>query len=94
MSITSQGQFPVSGTPSFAALADSSSAPVTFGYYQQNVAEARAAVEHNRAVRRGPIGWWNRHPVLTAGLSFAVTLNLALLPMAQNAMLTVLGNVL
>ncbi|MFJ4654211.1 hypothetical protein ACIP5Y_23335 [Nocardia sp. NPDC088792] len=96
MSITSrQGQFPANGSaPSFTDMTDLGSTEVSFGYHQEDVAEGQAAVEHNKAERRGPIGWWNRHKLLTMGVSAAVAANLAFLPMVQNAALVVLGHVL
>lgn len=94
MNITS-GQFPANGSaPSFTDIAQLRSAAVSFGYEQHDVAEAREAFEHNRAERRGPIGWWNRHKLLTTGVSAAVAANLMFVPMVQNAALTVLGHVL
>ncbi|MFI9504742.1 hypothetical protein [Nocardia sp. NPDC052566] len=92
-SINQAGQFPVADPAApFADMAALRSAPVSFGYYQEDVARRQAAVEHNRAVRKGPIGWWNRHPALCTGVSFVVACNLGLLPLVQSAVLTVLRN--
>lgn len=95
MSITNQqaGQFPTGGAaPSFTDLAELNSAEITFGYANDNVTEGQAAVEHNNAKRPGPIGWWNRHKSMTAGIAFVVASNMAFLPMVQNAALTALGS--
>ncbi|MFI9504982.1 hypothetical protein [Nocardia sp. NPDC052566] len=87
------GQFPASGTaPSFTDMAALESAAVGFGYYQENVAEGAAAVEHNKTERRGPIGWWTQHKLLRFGFSFGIALNLAYLPLMQNAALVVLSH--
>lgn len=85
-------QIPASGTaPSFADMGVESAA-VSFGYYQENVAEGLAAVEHNKTERPGPIGWWSRHKLLTSGLSFGLALTLAYLPLVQSGILLVLGH--
>lgn len=96
MSITgASGQFPgANSAPRYSGLADLESAQVGFGYYQENVVEGQAAVEHNSVERRGPIGWWNRRRLLTAGVSVAVAANLAFLPMVQSAVLIALEHVL
>ncbi|APB00306.1 hypothetical protein [Nocardia seriolae] len=96
MGITNQASRDTSigSAPSLADLTDLQSAAVSFGYHQGNVAEGRAAVAHNKIERQGPIGWWNRHKLLTTGLSGAVAVYLALLPSVQSAALVVLGHVL
>ncbi|MFI1918087.1 hypothetical protein [Nocardia sp. NPDC020380] len=95
MNSTNQaGQFPTGGSPSFTDMSELSGGSVTFGYEQQDVAERPEAVAHNKTERRGPIGWWNRHKMLTTGVGLAVAANLAFVPLIQNAALVVLGHVL
>lgn len=96
MSMTSpSGPFPANdSSSSFTDIADLNSASVSFGYYRADVAAAQEAVEHNKTERRGPIGWWNRHKLLTVGVGAVVAANLTFLPMVQNAALLLLGHVL
>ncbi|ASF09665.1 MULTISPECIES: hypothetical protein [Nocardia] len=77
-------------TDALGGLLDVRSAPVTFGYYEQNEATADAGVEWNTRSRTAPIGWWNRHRHAQTGFGLALITTLAFVPAVQNAILTVL----
>ncbi|GAB4587377.1 hypothetical protein [Nocardia sp. IFM 10818] len=71
-------------------LIDTRSAPVAYGYYEENVGEAPPLPRHRR---RGPVGWWNRHRRIRLGLGMALVANLGFLPAVQNAVLSGLAHV-
>ncbi|WP_067545921.1 hypothetical protein [Nocardia crassostreae] len=71
-------------------LIDIRSAPVGYGYYEENVGEAAPRPRHRRP---GPVGWWNRHRWTRLGLGMALVANLGFLPAVQNALLTGLSHV-
>lgn len=77
------------GSP-FVAIESVESAPVSFGYYNQDVIDAQDAAAFNRADRPHTIGWWQRHPVLSCAVGTALVMNLAFLPAVQNAVLAAL----
>ncbi|WP_069166763.1 hypothetical protein [Nocardia altamirensis] len=78
----------------FSGLLDVSSAPVNFGYYEENATDAETIVRLRDEARPGPVGWWNRHRVIGTGVGMALVLTLGLLPAVQNALLMGLAQVL
>ncbi len=73
-------------------LCDPASAPVSFGYYQDNASDAETIARCHRP-RRGPIGWWNRHRGFRAGVGLVLVGNLGFLPAVQDALLSALSHV-
>ncbi|MBF6330895.1 hypothetical protein [Nocardia transvalensis] len=73
-----------------AGLLDLRSAPITYGYYAENATGAETIEQCHRGPRRGPIGWWNRHPHLRLGVGAAMAVNLGFLPAVQDALLSAL----
>ncbi|WP_069167003.1 hypothetical protein [Nocardia altamirensis] len=80
----------VGSADALGGLLDVRSAPVAFGYYESNEVATAAGVAWNTRSRTAPIGWWNRHRQIQAGVGMAVVLTLVFLPAVQNAILTVL----
>ncbi|MCM6775379.1 hypothetical protein NDR87_16125 [Nocardia sp. CDC159] len=73
-------------------LLDTSSAPVSFGYYEENAADADTIARCHRP-RTGPVGWWNRHRRIRLAVGMALVLNLGFLPAVQDGILTALSHV-
>lgn len=73
-------------------LLDIRSAPVAFGYYEENAADP-ATIAHNHRRIRGRVGWWNRHRRIRLGVGMALVANLGFLPAVQDAVLTGLAHV-
>ncbi|MEU7141079.1 hypothetical protein ABZ942_16625 [Nocardia sp. NPDC046473] len=68
-------------------LLDLSSAPVCFGYYEQNASDAETIARCHDQTRVGPVGWWNRHRRLGIGVGMTLVTSLGFLPAVQNAIL-------
>ncbi|GAB0103558.1 hypothetical protein JMUB6875_25310 [Nocardia sp. JMUB6875] len=79
-------------TDPLGGLLDTRSAPVGYGYYEENASDAETR-ERCHVPRRGPVGWWNRHRTARLGVGLALAANLALLPAVQDAVLTGLSHV-
>ncbi|GAB2556159.1 hypothetical protein [Nocardia heshunensis] len=79
-------------TDPLGGLLDTRSAPVAFGYYEENATEAETRERCHRP-RRGPVGWWNRHRGMRLGVGLALAANLGFLPAVQDAVLTGLSHV-
>ncbi|QIS14927.1 hypothetical protein [Nocardia arthritidis] len=84
----------VSTADPLGGLFDVTSAPVGFGYYEENASDAATIVRcHEPRNGRGPTGWWNRHRRLRAGVGMALVLNLGFLPAVQDALLTAISHI-
>ncbi|WP_069166863.1 hypothetical protein [Nocardia altamirensis] len=71
-----------------AGLLDLRTASIGYGYYTENVSAVDAFTRDRRRARSGPTGWWNRHRGLRLGVGLAMTVNIGLLPAAQDALLS------
>ncbi|MFI5776734.1 hypothetical protein [Nocardia sp. NPDC051570] len=69
-------------------LLDTSSAQVSFGYYEQNATDVETMVRCHDRSRPGPIGWWNRHRSIRLGVGMTLVLNLGFLPAVQDAIMS------
>lgn len=70
-----------------AGLINVGSAPVAFGYYEQNATDAET-ITRCHDTRIGPVGWWNRHRLVGLGMGTMLVTTLGFLPAVQNALLT------
>ncbi|MBF6331972.1 hypothetical protein [Nocardia transvalensis] len=88
-------RFAGNGAPAvdpLGGLLDVSSAPVTFGYYEENAADAEIIARCHEP-RKGPVGWWDRHRRIRLAVGMVLVVNLGLLPAVQNGILTALSHV-
>ncbi|MFI6998737.1 hypothetical protein [Nocardia sp. NPDC050175] len=76
-----------SSTAPLGGLLDISSAPVAFGYYEENATDAETITRCHDRSRSGPIGWWNRHRQLGIGVGMTLVTTLGFLPAVQNAVI-------